>query len=240
MPLFFPQEVVMPEIKPGFIEIPNGLSPVRLARHELQIEASVQAQVSVIKDTITVTPLKPLQDNKRYVLVVTGDVRSAGGAAPEDWVVLTFTSRYTPLYCTAREVWQEVGPVAESLSYDDVYAEIQNLSLQVDNFYQPPGFDPANPSYAVRQFVRFQAAYNLVDRVHMDLARQAGQSRTVDAIQVQYTKVATLEELAGRLYREAQRWQQAMLGYNDRGHAAPRYVVKGENINPSPITSRSF
>ncbi len=197
------------------------------------LAAQVNAVGSDIKVALNSTP----ESNCEYIVVATG-LRAVDGSVLTTPVVTVFLGPLSPFYCSLNDVLQELGSLAPVFGQLTVGLAVRNASLQAD-YLSPTTIDPQNITYPVKQYVRFQAAYDLLATFYLEKASQAGQSYQLDKLQVTYNR-QYLDDLVKRIKDELDKWRDVLTGYNHRGRPKARAAVRGGTSNPQPITPRNF
>ncbi|AOQ24705.1 hypothetical protein MTAT_20500 [Moorella thermoacetica] len=200
--------------------------------HELfpKPQGVLPAQLTVDGTSIKVVLNTALEPNCEYI-VVAKDLKGVDGAALDAPVVTVFLGPLKPFYCTVHDVLQEMGQLAPAFGQMSVALAIRNASKRAD-YLSPNKIDAVNIPYAVSQFVRYRAAYDLLTNFYLDKVAQAGQSYQLDKLHVAYNR-PYLDELTKKIKEEMDMWEVAF-----RGKPKAKAVVRGGAYNP--ITSRNF
>lgn len=171
----------------------------------------------------------------------------------------TFTSKYAPLYTTAKTVRSDCGALLDGVNDDGIWYAIWLVSKNAEDLLVRKGRveeqdtaaeqtaavqEALNESRqlknAFHQYVRYQAALDLVRAAYLTMAGQAGQiqKKLGDLTLLRETRPPSLDSMIKSLQEERDRWEERL---SSTGPAAIAGAVRGGSANPYPLsTRRSF
>lgn len=157
-------------------------------------------------------------------------------------VNLSYTSRYSPLYSTAKIVQGDIGDSLRDKSTDDINRQIYHASLEVDNMFRDRYREPPSPvTHAMKQYARFKAAYDLVHARYLEMASDFGMAdKSLDKLRVSNQQnLPKITELMSILHGKMAQARQALLAamYAD---GRVQTVVRGGVRNPYPLPPRNW
>lgn len=168
-----------------------------------------------------------LENNMKYTVTVITPYFT------KEW---SFTSRYDPMYSTAKAVRSVTGSLLNEVSNRDINYAIYQTSLDIKDRLAEAGI--TNPKErALSEYVKYQTAVNLLYAVYLDLAANSGlQQYTLGKLQVQkQIRPPELEDLLGVLRRQAETWEQRLFGSTVLGITS---AVKAARTYPYPDNMR--
>lgn len=204
-------------------------------------ETAITPTMSNANKTMTITPI--LLANKQYILHIeasstTGQVTKTLAAPYE----LTFTTTYTPLFCSYSDVASELGTLVESITPHTIFLGIREASIYVQQIriaveaanalLSPVDWtDTANLPLYVTQYAKYQGAANALASLFAQKATQSGEMRQLGDFIVQDSSGGAsggYDKLFELLQAKAKIWlDQAMELGMSRGYAKPASVVRG-------------
>lgn len=124
----------------------------------------------------------------------------------------SFTSRYTPLYSTAKIVRNDLGDLLTNITDDTINFSIWQTSLLVTEIATDDSFTNGVPNFAVKQYVRYQTEYNILRKILLILAANAGdETKTLGEFSViKGTKAPYVKDLLGTIGAELKKWEAAI------------------------------
>lgn len=144
-----------------------------------------------------------LMNNQRYKVRFT-----AKGVAQE----FEFTSRYTPLHSTVKIIRNDLGDLLTKISDDTINFSIWQTSLLVQEIAVEDSFTNGVPNFAVKQYVRYQTEYNILRKILLILAANAGdETKTLGEFSViRGTKAPYVKDLLNTIAGELKKWEAAI------------------------------
>lgn len=188
---------------------------------------TVEAALSLSEDgkTLIITPATVL-NNSMYTAAVSG-LKDADGNAIEDRT-FTFRTPYSPMYCSLESLKLVVDTF--NIPDENMLSYIRQASKEADFIAGGTAVSSGSSvPFAVEQFVRVKATYDCLLRGFMDRTYLGGGATyTLDTATYEDSLNATaFKDLLDRLFKELQKWQDAIRGYYNEGHAKPKATRVG-------------
>lgn len=123
-----------------------------------------------------------------------------------------FSSRYTPLYSTARIVRSDLGELLTKITDETINFAIWQTSLLAMEVATDSSFTDGVPNFAVKQYVRYQTEYDILRKILLALAANAGdQTKTLGEFTViKGTKAPYVKDLLSTIGTELKKWEAAI------------------------------
>jgi hypothetical protein len=205
-----------------------------------------------INDQTTITlevPASYFQSNNRYTVTLTLQEL----AAPLEW---SFTSRWSPVFAGARDVREMTDFFFPQLTDDDIWFKIRRNSLyaimiqvypptQVDGqswIYRPPmSFNPNNPPFFAREYVRLKSCLDLLREKFMVLLTGPRTSLGDFTVDQQSVALRNNLDLAIKELKEQLRpFEDKLHGHTNRGYARGGHSGRGDMGGRNPLREWPF
>lgn len=151
-------------------------------------------------------------------------------------VKLWYTSKYSPFYSTAKMVKGDIGESLKDKTDDDVNRQIYQASLEVDAMFRDRYREPPVPAtYAMKQYARYKAAYDLVHARYLEMASNFGmKDKSLDKLRIsEQQNLPKLTDLMSILHGKMSQAKQALLA-SMYVEGKVQTVVRGGVSNPYP------
>lgn len=170
-----------------------------------------------------------LQPNQIYVVKL-----NIPGVEP---YTFKFTSRYQPLYSSAKVVRSDCGGLLDELSDDDIWFAIWLTSKNAEDLLVRKGLIEAAATpeeqtqaiaellhsdrslrYAFSQYVRYRTAVDLIRAAYLGIAGQTGQiqKKLGDMSVLRERRIPSLDDMLKGLQREADEWEARLTPSRNR------------------------
>lgn len=200
---------------------------------------TVESTYTVTGNLLDIMPAS-IKDNSTYQIRITG-VTSLDGTKTYPPKIFTITTAMSPMYCTLRSLKAVTGtfdiPDTDMLSYirdASKYADFVAGGTAVKTGQSVP--------FAVEQFTRTKATLDCLLRTYMSRTTTGSGStyKLGDAEITESANSTSFKNLINALKDALKKWQDAIRGYYNEGHAKPKATRVGikasENSDVSQIT----
>lgn len=120
---------------------------------------ALDVTLEVVGDTITITFNNEV--NSDYIVTLK-DIKDKNGNELIDPIVYKFTSTYSPLFASQRQIISDIGNIFPSQNADTILYAIRSNSIDVQYVTTKEGIDWTNPPYEVKQYVRYKTDLDLL------------------------------------------------------------------------------
>jgi hypothetical protein len=208
---------------------------------------AIAGTITVDGNTIIFTPAVPFEQNSIYEVTVSGDITSDGTSIGQD-LTFTFQTTLNPFYSDVDTVLDDIGSWVQSLPRDLVARFIYRSSIFVQNEARAEYLelvDPVlltyRPTWDARQFVRYDAGWNLLQYVYLGKVVEGGESIVLGDLQVKTKNSYTpdFQSAVKDLRSMRLKYLDAIMGHHGRRWAEPVVTQKGKS-NTNPIPARGF
>jgi hypothetical protein len=209
---------------------------------------AIPGTISVVDKTITFTPTEPFEVNKEYIIIVTKDVADTDGTSLIADYEFSFQSKLSPMYCDIDTIIDDISPWLSNIPHSLIARYIYRSSIYVDKMAVDNPIEVINTvtgeagiTYEAQQFVRYDAAFSLLNRIYLGKVGSSGDSLQLADLVIKKSSTAnvSIKDAMGDFKNKRQMWLDAIMGHHNRRYAKPLTAAKGAN-NTSPIPSRSW
>ncbi|HLO11251.1 MAG TPA: hypothetical protein VK190_03220 [Pseudoneobacillus sp.] len=186
--------------------------------------------LEVVGDTLTITFNNT--QNSDYIVTLK-DLKDKDENALEDSVVYKFTSTYSPLLATPRQIVNDIGNIFTDSDIDKVLYTIRSNSINVQ-YMTSKTIDWNNPPYEAKQYVRYQTDLDLLVGRYSETSAESRDNVTLGDFSIGAGSSGTtaFRMLTDEMRKRAEYWK-ARLG---NIKSTPKSFLKGGTTWPDHLT----
>jgi hypothetical protein len=183
---------------------------------------NVEFSVKIYDNTIEIIPLEPIKDNSLYEITIS-DVKAWLNNKHIDEVKTKVYTKMSPAYCSL----ESVESLTESVEVPDdrTLYYIKEASRYAE-YIADSKFDEDDVPFNVSQFVRFRAAHDVLLKLYIERASEAGQRGQMGEIQFEVKDTKSLKDLLEYLKGEADKWEEKVKSEDHKKGAAPKAAIR--------------
>lgn len=150
--------------------------------------------------------------------------------------VVSFTSRYNPLFSTVRVIRSDFRDLFSAYTDDDINRVIHDNSKLAIEIANPELDLNEEIPYYVRQYVRYKTELDLVTDLFLTLTSQSGQAdkQLGDLRVMKQVQLPKLQDILKVLEQRLAAWEAQLVGMK----APPTSAVRAGNTAPYPLNAR--
>lgn len=152
---------------------------------------TLTGDITVIDDTIMLTPSASLITNMEYTVVIRNSIKSNSGLSLEEDTMWTFTSAMNPLYAGAEIIRTDIGKFIENVTDNDIYKIILDVSRWANLISSAPYgstidyFSGQKNDMYFRNYTRYETELRLLNRRILEIADQQGKKVRLGELEIQ-------------------------------------------------------
>lgn len=202
--------------------------------------ALTDSDVVLIIFNQAVSPQAPKQYSGS-VRLMTNQIYTAQLAIGDTEHAISFTSRYDPLYSTAKIIRTDLGDWVKDVPDDVInYIIHENSILALELWANRPEDEITEIPYAVKQFVRYKTKISLVRSIYLGEIRSARLTKTLGNLTInRESRMPLLNDLLTGLEHELAKWESLLSGSADSLlRPTPRGATKARSQYDYPLGAR--
>lgn len=201
-------------------------------------EKKVQDAVVTVEGNTLVIDAQ-LADNAEYTVIVRSTVKSKSGNALGQTVSWSFMTKFPYLYGDAELIRNDLSIFMNGIPDRILYKMMRDNSEFAYEVATRSGTMPATNAEGapmhVHQYVRYKTAYDLLINGQIRESSSSGNNIRLGDLSVDKSGESSDMTAVSRDFKnQIKVWEDALRGYNDRGYAMTRSVVRGENVVTYP------